>query len=156
MKEKSVGMELRCLNHLVRRYVESSAIKQKVDKMTGTNGWIIGYLSEHADQDIYQKDLEQHFSITRSTASRILSLMEQKGLIQRQSVLSDARLKKLVLTQKALEVSEMMKQDAHYLEENLIKGFTNEELDNFYNYIMRMKENIKNLKAESRTDPTKK
>lgn len=145
MEKKSVVMELRRLNHLIRRYFENSPVKKQVDKITGTNGWIIGYIAEHPDKEIYQKDLEEQFSITRSTASKVLSLMEKKGLIQRQNVAHDARLRKIVLTQKALDISEMMANEGKQFEETLIKGFTDEEFDNLFYYIRKMKDNIKNF-----------
>lgn len=78
MPELLIGMELRSLQNLIRRYFEYSAHKEQVEKVTGTNGWIIGFLSENSEKDIYQKDLEEKFTITRSTASKVLNLMEQK------------------------------------------------------------------------------
>ena len=38
--------------------------------------------------------------MARSTVTGVVKLMERKGLIRRESVSSDARLKKLVLTEK--------------------------------------------------------
>ena len=42
-----------------------------------------------AQMDIYQKDIEAHFGITRATASKVITLMEKKGLIQRVSTESE-------------------------------------------------------------------
>jgi DNA-binding MarR family transcriptional regulator len=140
---KSIGLELRSLNNLVMRYIENLPHRKQVESITGTNGWIIGFLADHSSQDIYQRDLEQKFSITRSTTSKVLNLMEQKGLIERQSVACDARLKKIVLTEKAWEISEWMKEDADFVESSLTQGFSEEELLHFRGYIERMKKNIK-------------
>ena len=41
-------------------------------------------------------------SITRSTVTNILQLMERKGYIERRSVPQDARLKQLVLTEEGI------------------------------------------------------
>ncbi len=43
--------------------------------------WTLGYLNDHADTEIYQKDIEQEFKVSRATASNMLQLMERKGLI---------------------------------------------------------------------------
>lgn len=147
MDEIWVGREFHSLNNLIRRYFEFSSHKREVETITGNNGWIIGYLSENADKDIYQRDLENHFTIARSTASKVLRLMEQKGLIQRQAVAHDARLKKIVLTQKANKIKGLMREDAEIMEQTLTKGFTEEELKTLYSYIQRMKENITNIKS---------
>lgn len=142
MEKIRIGKELHSLNNLIHRYFDSSTHKREVERITGNNGWIIGYLSENADRDIYQKDIEDHFTIARSTASKVLSLMEQKGLIQRQSVTHDARLKKIVLTQKAIEVQGLMKADIDRMDNLLISGFSEEDLQTLYGYIQKMKKNI--------------
>lgn len=144
MKRKSVGLELRCVNNLIGRYVDNFTHKKMVEEITGTNGWIIDYLSDNTDVDIYQKDLEQQFSITRSTASKVLNLMEHKGLIERQSVAHDARLKKIVLTLKACELKKMMAEDGKRIENMITKGFTEEETNLLFDYLERIKVNIKN------------
>lgn len=140
MQNRKMGIELRYLNNLIRRYVDNKLNKKYIDSVTGTNGWIIGYIADHGD--VYQKDLETEFGITRSTASKVVSLMAQKGLIEHRSVPQDARLKKLVLTEKAQELSKLMYQDQEAIDETLKKGFSEEEITNLYDYIERMKQNI--------------
>ena len=61
-------------------------------------GWIIGYLYQNRDKEVFQRDIQEQFSIRRSTVTGILQLMEKNGLITRSSVERDARLKKLELT----------------------------------------------------------
>lgn len=137
-----IGRELRTLNNAIRRNVDNSPAKLEIDDVTGTNGWIIGYLSEHTDTDVFQRDIERDFGITRSTASKVLILMEKKGLITRESVPQDARLKKLVLTQKSLELCEKMRQSYNETEQKLTDGFTEKELDNLVGYLTRLRNNI--------------
>lgn len=142
MENQMIGRELRSLNNLIRRYFEFTTHKQEIEAITGNNGWIIGYLAQNHDRDIYQKDLERHFTITRSTASRVLSRMEQKGLIQRQPVARDARLKKIVLTEKAWRLKGLMREDIVQMEQTLVRGFSETEKKTLYSYIQRMKQNI--------------
>ena len=68
--------------------------------------------------------------------------MEQKGLIQRVSVKKDARLKKIILTQKAEDLKEVMRSDAVKMNQRLTKGFSDEELNTLNSFIQRMKQNI--------------
>ena len=142
MKTLRIGIELRSLNNLIMRYMENHSSKPRVDAITGTNGWIIGFLAKNQDRDIFQRDLEQVFGITRSTASKVINLMEKKDLIRRESVPQDARLKKLVLTPKALKISEIMREDSNQLDRTLVAGFSDEELRHLYSYIDRMKHNV--------------
>lgn len=148
MEKLSIGLELRSLNNLIRRYFEFSSHKKEIETVTGNNGWIIGYLDQNAGRDIYQKDLEEHFTITRSTASKVLSLMEQKGLIRREAVAQDARLKKIVLTDKAKRVKGFMREDAKRMDQILVTGFTDEEIRLLHSYIERMKANISQIQNE--------
>ncbi|HWQ76063.1 MAG TPA: MarR family transcriptional regulator [Syntrophomonas sp.] len=143
MNRKPIGIELRSLENLIMRKFVNTEHKKQIDSVTGTNGWIIGFLADNADKDIYQKDLEEQFTITRSTVSKVLILMEKKGLIERHGVPNDSRLKKLVLTDKAWKLSESMKEHGDKFEAALTRGFTEEELEAFYSYIQRMKDNIK-------------
>ena len=144
MIKTRVGLELRSLNNMIRRFFEFSSHKKEIETVTGNNGWIIGFLADNADREIFQRDIEDHFTITRSTASKVLSLMEQKGLIRRMAVSQDARLKKIVLTDKAHDITKIMLDDREKLENTLMKGFTEDEAELLVNYLTRMKENISN------------
>ena len=104
IRENDIGFKVRKLSNLIKRDVEKSRIKLGIEDIKGINGWAIAYLYENREKDIFQKDFENHFSIRRSTASVILKTMEQKGLIMRESAKSDARLKKIVLTDKAIDI----------------------------------------------------
>ncbi len=144
MKEKRyVGMEIRALDNLIRRFIDSKMRDTKLDHITGSNGWIIGYLKNNLHRPVYQKDLEAEFHITRSTTSKVLNLMEEKGLIVRESVAKDARLKRLVLTPKAIKISKELEEKKGKLEAQIVKGFTEDELEQLYSYIDRIKKNVK-------------
>jgi DNA-binding MarR family transcriptional regulator len=145
MGNTTIGLELHSLNNLIRRYFDFASHKKEIETVTGNNGWIIGYLADNADKEIYQRDLEAQFTITRSTASKVVRLMEQKGLVQRQSVAHDARLKKLELTEKAWLLKGLMREDGERLEETLLNGFSDEEVKLLESFIQRMKENILTL-----------
>ena len=138
-KEKSLMGEMRCLSHMIKRMIDRSGSKKYVDKVTGTNGFIISYIAKNEGRDVFQKDLEQEFSIRRSTASSIVALMEKKGLIERRGVDYDARLKKLSLTEKGWEIRKIMTDDIKRIDMRLKESFEKDELDKFFEYIDRLK-----------------
>lgn len=144
----TVGMELHSLSNMNRRYMDNNSHKQMVESITGTNGWIIGYLDHNSDRDVFQKDLEEAFSITRSTVSKVVNLMVQKGLVERSPVEYDARLKKLTLTQKSLELIGYMHEDHDKHETVLMNGFSDKEKAQLMEYIGRMKNNMKTALSE--------
>lgn len=143
MREKRyIGIEIRAVDNMLKRFIDNQISKMRAVKMTGSNGWIIDYLVRNLDRPIYQKDLEQEFKITRSTASKVLNLMEEKGFVIRQSVPEDARLKQLIVTPKAVEIAKEMEANKESVEAQIIKGFSTEELDQFYSYLERIKKNV--------------
>lgn len=140
--ETSIGIQIRTLSNLIRRRVNSATEEHRIDRITGMQFWIIGYLYENIEKDIFQKDIETRFEIRRSTATKILQLMEKNGLIERQSVPFDARLKKIILTQMSIKITEGFQQKAMEIENQLTKGLTKEEIESFMAIINKMKKNI--------------
>ena len=142
--ERAIGVELRKLSNLTCRYFEQQTNKKQVDAITGTDGWIIGYIARRQQQGeaVYQRDLETHFGITRSTASKVIGLMVQKGLVEQQSVAEDKRLRRLALTEKAREVLRLMDEDHRHMESVLRRGFTGEELQTLFSFLDRLKDNL--------------
>lgn len=144
-KERHLGFELRTVNNLVKRYFEQHK-PQEFKESTGVHGWAIRYFYENQDKDIFQRDFEARFSIRRSTATNMLKLMEKNGLIVRQSVEYDARLKKIVLTEKAIKIHKKATENICFLENSLKDGITKEELDSFYTILDKIKANLEAIK----------
>ncbi len=133
----------RCLDKSVRSEPELD-IPGEHNNITCTNRWIIAHLyaSELEGRCVYQRDIEKEFGITRSTASKVLILLEKKGYVRREGVSHDARLKKLILTDKSREISRTMHESAVKIEKSLIDGFTKEELETLYGYLDRVQKNL--------------
>ncbi len=144
MEEFRVALELRTLNNLIRRRYDFSSHKNEIETITGNNGWIIGFLSKNIEEgkNVYQKTIEDHFNLTRSTVSTALSLMEQKGLIVRIIDTQDCRRKKIILTAKAEKLKELMKEDFDTLESNIKNGFSEKELQTLHLYFQRINKNL--------------
>ncbi len=140
-KNKAIGFEVRTLSNLIKRKIEHMTAEEETD-ITSMQSWIIAYLFNNQDRNLYQKDIEEHFTIRRSTGTNLLQLMEKKGLIIRQSVSSDARLKQLVLTDKSTAIHERMCLRLDRFEENLATGIADEDLEVFLRVLEKMKLNI--------------
>lgn len=141
-KENDIGFVVRRLSNLIKRDVEKSKIRLGLDPVTGVNGWAIGYLYENRERDIFQKDFENQFSIRSSTASNILKTMEQKGLIERISVESDARLKKIVLTEKAIEIHKKIIEKISEREKRLRQDISKDDLETFFKVMKKLSANM--------------
>ena len=142
MKQRAVGWEIGRLANTFHRTLHNCHADSFPEGITGTNIRIIRFLAAHPERDVFQKDIEEEFSVRRSTVSKVLALMEDKGLIERKSVASDARLKRLVLTARGEEIFRITTDAANATESQLTKGLSNEELDQFRSLIGRMMQNL--------------
>lgn len=142
VKDLKVGLEIHQLDLLFARKLRADTKAAGIDEVTMMHGWIIRYLYEHQDKDVYQRDLEQKFSIRRSTVTGIIQLMEKKGYICRESVKQDARLKKVRLTQKGIACHEEIEKMIFKMESNILQGIEKEDMNIFYKVLNQIKVNI--------------
>lgn len=122
-----IPAQLRRVNNLIFRKIGQIARTNGVEAVTPMHGWIMEYLYRNSDTPVFQRDIEREFSITRSTVTNILQLMERKGYIARQSVAQDARLKQLVLTEKGRQFHENTMLALHQTDEYVAGLLTEEE-----------------------------
>ena len=122
-----IPAQLRRVDNLIFRRLNQFSRANGVEQTTPMHGWIIEYLYRHRDEPVFQRDIEREFSITRSTVTNILQLMERKGYITRRSVEQDARLKQLVLTEKGRQFHEDTMRAFHQTDEYVAGLLTEEE-----------------------------
>ena len=134
-----IGHELKSLNNMVKRCVASIVIEEGAP--TYMQGGIIMYLMGENGPH-YQRDIEKHFNIRRSTATGILRNMERDGLIERTPDESDARLKTITLTEKGRLSMERFSSRIDELEAKLTRGISDAELEQFLSVLQKMKEKL--------------
>lgn len=117
---------------------------QSLDKVSGQNGFILVYIHKHKDEKVYQKDIESHFGITRSTASKVVTLMEQKGMLKRIASDDDARLKQLVLTEEAESIVLEVEKGMDEFDKKLVSNLSNSEKETLLALIEKMERSISN------------
>lgn len=124
-------------------------IHRKIDKevsqygMTAVQGRILGFIFRKSDKkDIFQKDIEEELDIRRSSVTSVLQLMEKNGYIKRVSVTEDARLKKIVMTERGLEVQRKVYDSIVNIEESIRNELSNDEITTLVNLIDRLTQKI--------------
>ena len=141
---ETIGHELKAINHIIQRKIMFSGTNSGLDKVTVMHGWIISFIDEHSNCDVYQKDIESAFAISRSTVTNILKLMEKKGYILRESVDCDARLKKLILTEKGIQTSKVLKKAVDENENQFSKIFDKKEQETFLFLLKKLRSGLEN------------
>ena len=91
---------------------------------------------------MFQKDVEEEYSLRPPTATKILKDMEKNGLIRRETVPYDARLKRIVVTEKGLQYQGMIRESLEEMERRLTEGITEDDLATFFRVISRMIRNM--------------
>lgn len=125
----------------------SNKLRRKLDMLSsrkefsGSQGRTLHFLLAQTE-DVFQKDIEEEYSIRPSTATELLKQMEKNGLIVREPVAFDNRLKKIVVTDKALLYKQQVIEDLTALEETLVKGISEADLQVFFKVIEKMMDNL--------------
>ncbi len=104
---------------------------------------IITILEENKEKDIYQKDLEKELNVSKAAISGVIKTMEKKGIVERIHSSTDARKNKIVLSQQSLAFYQERLKEIKVLNEELISGISETELEQFKRILNKMKENIK-------------
>ena len=68
--------------------------------------------------------------------------MEKNGLIKRETIDNDARLRRIVLTNKALDIRKEVEKSIKKVEKQVIQGLTKEEIENYIKLTKKMSENL--------------
>lgn len=141
--EMNIGFRLKCVNNMIRRKLDAEFAQKGMDEIVGMQGPLIGYIYEKSQiQDVFQRDLEKIFNIRRSTATVMLQTLEQKGFVARESVDYDARLKKIVLTEKAVQQHMIIRKQIDIFHEKLEEGITAEEKKEFFRILDKITQNL--------------
>ena len=138
-----IPAQIRRVDNLIFRRINQFARANGVEQATPMHGWIIEYLYRHRDEPVFQRDIEREFSITRSTVTNILQLMERKGYIRRLSVPQDARLKQLVLTEEGVLFHEKTMLSFHQTDDYVAGLLTEEEIAELLRLLNKLREALK-------------
>ena len=111
--------------------------------ITAIQSRVMFYIMDHClEGPVFQRDVEQVFSLSRSTATGILQQLEEKGLLRRESVPSDARLKNLVPTPRAAELDAEVRACLRQSEAVLTRGLSDGQVQLFKETLATMAANL--------------
>ena len=140
--QNEIGFQINGLSHMIRWLTHQYSGEDGERSGVGVYGWLIGFIYDNRDRDIFQRDLQQQFSVRRSTMTGILQAMEKDGMIVRRPVEWDARLKKIELTEKAVERQEKFQRNIAEIEARLSSGLTQEEKETFIRLCEKIRESL--------------
>ena len=140
IEEKDIGRYVHILSRQIKREIDEAVSKYNV---TSVQCAVIGFIFEKSkNTNVFAKDIESTFNMRRATVAEILALMEKNNLIERIAIQEDARLKKIVLTQKSLEIKNNVSKKIIEVEKRIKRGLSKEEIEEFSRIIIKMSKNL--------------
>ncbi|MBQ6929764.1 MAG: winged helix-turn-helix transcriptional regulator [Oscillospiraceae bacterium] len=111
--------------------------------LNGLQARILGFVEHNnkSGKSVYQRDIEAEFKIRRSSVSSVLDTMEKNGYIIRCQSRHDARLKQILLTEKADKMGQQHRDAIDRFEENLTKNISVQETETLKYLLNKVLEN---------------
>ena len=132
-EDRKIGPEIHCTDLKLSRNLSAHVRKSGVDEVTMMHGWIIRYLYENREQDIFQKDIEQRFAVGRSTVTNLIQLMERR-IRKKRIGKTGCQVKKVILTEKGIASQESFEDIVEHIEEELSKEYQKKNFIFFIRY----------------------
>ena len=129
LKEIHMGRLIQVLSHQMKR--KNCVISMiNDDGLTSMQKHVLKFLLlETLHKVVYQKDIEEEFQIRKSTATGMLQLLEKNGFIVRESEKKDARLKRILPTEKAESLRQPILHSIEEDEAAMIRGIPKEDVE---------------------------
>ena len=93
-------------------------------------------------ENVNQRDLEYALGIKASSVSSLVRNLEQKGLIRCERMPQDTRNKRILLTEKGLQLRDILQEATEDAEKNLIRGLTPEQAETLKSGLLQVMENL--------------
>ena len=139
-KEYEIGAQIHMLSRKIKRKLDEAFVSYGI---TGVQAIMLKFINDKSREGkVYAKDIESEFDMRRATIAGILQLLEQNQLITRKAEGSDARLKEITITKKALEIINNVDSSIAQLEKRLEKNMSNEERENFLKTLDKLSKNL--------------
>ena len=138
LEQKPLGPLLGYCAHLARERMDARLTPYSV---TPSQTHVLMYLGRH-DGQAPQYDLTRFLRVKPSTANGILDRMCEKDLVERSVSHTDARCRLVHLTDRGLELLDLIEQQVREAETVLVRGFTPEEEDTLRSLLERVVKNM--------------
>ena len=142
MKQQEERIAMRSIKRLSNGISREMCAAFGSGVFSGAQGRTLHFLLAHTKSDIFQKDIEEEFGLRPPTATALLKELEQRGLIRKEPVPYDARKKKIVVTEEALQYKDCVLKGLEELNQKLTAGISDEEMQVFFSVTDKMLKNL--------------
>ena len=142
MKQQEERIAMRSIKRLSNGISREMCAAFGSGMFSGAQGRTLHFLLAHTKIDIFLKDIEEEFGLRPPTATALLKELEQRGLIRKEPVPYDARKKKIVVTEEALQYKDCVLKGLEELDQKLTAGISDEEMQVFFSVTDKMLKNL--------------
>ncbi len=135
--ELSLGRMIYVLNLIASKYARQVLGPHGISK---EHLFYLGTLITHGD-GITQDELARRLYVDKSSAARMLVVLEQKGLIQRKPVPGNVRANTVLVTPKARKLWDSVLSKLWRWQDILLAGFSEQEVGTMISLLNRMETN---------------
>ena len=134
------GFYISKIKQIQSRIFEKLLTEHGINEFNGAQGRILFVL--WSSDDIPIKELSEKTGLAKTTLTSMLDRLEAQGHIKRSSAPNDRRTVNIRLTEKAKHLRKSYEDVSEEMNEIFYKGFTDNEIQHFENYLGKILENL--------------
>ncbi len=140
-RAEEITWYLKVINHALRSKFDTIL---KDEGLTKVQFEVLLYIYEQTlkENRVIQRDIEDHFQISNPSVSTMITRLEAKNLLVRESGDTDRRKRYVVLTSKAMTLVEGMHRQVQEAEELMLVDMDPELLDQGMKFLKQMLHNL--------------
>lgn len=142
MKEKSIMLDLKKTNNKILKMLSYRYASMKLN-VTPNQSKIIMFINDNGN--VTSNQIGKWVHANKSTLSKVLNNLENKGYIVREEDKNDSRKKIVKLTKSGLKIVEVLKEDASVISNLLMLGISKDEYDTFKRVLDKVEMNIERM-----------
>ena len=147
-KHRRLAFTLRNLQNQIKAIIRNTVPCSSKAPQSQLQGGILGYLYHHQEQPVYQRDIEKEFRISGATATNTLQVMEKNGLIVRKAQDRDARLKRILMTEEAMQGHRLVEEHMEMMEQRMVQGLSTSEVAELHRMLDIVLKNLEEWRRE--------
>ena len=140
MQEPDVGYLITNISYAIRQYFGN--LFAEYDVTYPQSRVLTRLFNQLGRGDVNQRDLEHALGIKASSVSSLVRNLEQKGLIYSERMPHDTRNKRILLTEKGMQLREMLGETRLKAEGALIAGLTENQVKTLRADLMQILSNL--------------
>lgn len=134
------GFFISKIKQIQSRIFEKLLTEHGINEFNGAQGRILFVL--WSSDDIPIKELSEKTGLAKTTLTSMLDRLEAQGHIKRSAAPNDRRTVNIRLTEKAKHLRKSYEDVSEEMNEIFYKGFTDDEIQHFENYLGKILENL--------------